>query len=300
MALPNLVIAGAPKCGTSSMFRWIADHPDAEGATVKEARYFIDADSHVFDPSVNFATGGVSGYERFFPATNPRARVRLEATPVYLYQRSAMHALPDLPSRPKILFLLREPGRQILSTYRYFSNNWRYLKAGISFADFLEMVATEDRRLAANELLARAVENVRYVDRLTPWRERLDAGRMRVMLLEDIQADPTAAMTELAEWLGLDAEFYHDYAYPKENQTYRARSQTLQALNVRVRGLAAKTPLYKSLRWLYRGANTAAEPAPMTERDLAALADLSASFAEDNARLAEELALDLSRWSARG
>jgi hypothetical protein len=42
MSLPNLVIAGAPKCGTSSLFYWLADHPQACGSTVKETFYLMD------------------------------------------------------------------------------------------------------------------------------------------------------------------------------------------------------------------------------------------------------------------
>ncbi|MGZ0186475.1 MAG: sulfotransferase domain-containing protein, partial [Alphaproteobacteria bacterium] len=153
MALPNLIIAGAPKCGTSSLFQWIADHPDAEGSLVKETCYFADAESHVFDPTSNFAAAGLAGYERFFPVSKPKARIRLEATPTYIYQNSAFQHLPDIKTRPRFLFVLREPSQQILSTYRYFKNNWTFLKAGDGFADFIEMVNSNDSRLNRNELL---------------------------------------------------------------------------------------------------------------------------------------------------
>lgn len=296
MALPNFIVAGAPKCGTSSLYRWIADHPDAEGAVVKETRYFVDADSHVFDPSSNFATGGAAGYARFFPVSNRHARIRLEATPTYIFQRSALNALPDIQTQPRFLFLLREPSRQILSTYRYFSNNWSYLKADVPFAEFLAMAEAGDPRLAANELLSAAISNARYVESLELWRARVGPDRMRVMLLEDIQADPRGAMAGLAGWLGLDPAFYGDYAFPRENETYRARSQTLQTVNERLRGLVAKTPLYRPLRALYRSVNTAKAPAPLDDRDRAALADLRRGFDADNMRLAASFDLDLARW----
>jgi hypothetical protein len=58
MALPNLIVAGAPKCVTSSLFQWIADHPEAEGARIKETCYFNDLSSHVFvdHPSLSCST----------------------------------------------------------------------------------------------------------------------------------------------------------------------------------------------------------------------------------------------------
>lgn len=296
MALPNLIIAGAPKCGTSSMFQWLADHPDAEGASTKEVRYFVDADSHVFDPSNNFATGGAAGYARFFPVSNPKAKVRLEATPVYIYQKSALQALPDLPTRPRFVFLLREPTRQILSTYRYFSNNWTYLKGGVSFAEYMALLDAGSQKLRGNELLSNAIENVRYAERLTPWRDRVGPRRMRILLLEDVQRDPATAMADLADWLGLDPTFYRDYAFSVENATYRARNGWLQAANVGLRGFVAKTPLYKPLRAAYRRINTSRAPQPLGPADLAALAELRARFVDDNRALEATFGLDLSAW----
>ncbi len=297
MALPNLIIAGAPKCGTSSLFQWIADHPDAEGSIVKETCYFVDAGSHVFDPANNFSSGGQAGYERFFPVSNRKAKIRLEATPTYLYQESALRLLPDLPNRPRFLFVLREPSAQILSTYRYFTNNWTHLKAGVSFADFLEMADRKDPRLAHNELLRLAHANARYIDPLSRWRERVGEARMKVILLEDIQADRNAAMADLAAWLGLDPDFYADYPYPRENETYRVRSRMAQAINQQVRGLVARTPFYQPARALYRRLNTAKAPAPLSASDHAALAALRRAYAADNARLAALFDLDLTSWS---
>ncbi len=296
MPLPNLIIAGAPKCGTSSLFQWIADHPDAEGSLVKETCYFADPESHVFDPATNFSTGGVAGYGRFFPAANPRAKVRLEATPTYIYARTALQHLPEISTRPRFVFLLREPSRQILSTYRYYSNNWTYLKAGVAFADFLEMAERRDPALASNELLQDAIANARYVESLAHWRDRVGPDRMRVVLLEDLQERRAEAMADLAAWLGLDPRFYADYGFPRENETYRVRSHALQAANVRLRGLLARTPLYKPVRALYRRMNTDKAPAPLDDRDRAALSELLQSFADANDRLAREFGLDLAPW----
>jgi hypothetical protein len=61
MALPYLIVAGAPKYGTSSLFLWIADHPEAEGARIKETCYFNDSLSHVFNRERDFALTGLIG-----------------------------------------------------------------------------------------------------------------------------------------------------------------------------------------------------------------------------------------------
>ena len=250
----------------------------------------------MFDPVNNFACDGLAGYERLFPVQNPAAKVRLEATPTYIYQSTALSELPDLETRPKFIFILREPSRQILSTYRYFSNNWDYLKADVPFADFIAMAATEDERLANNELLQHAFRNVRYAERLEPWRARIGVERMRVLLLEDLQARRDETMGEIAQWLDLDPTFYETYDFPRENETYQVRSQMLQSVNIRVRGLLAKTPLYEGLRQAYRKLNTKAAPAMLSDADEMAMQQIKLVCAPQNAKLASRFDLDLTPW----
>lgn len=68
--LPNLFICGVPKAGTSSLHRWLSDHPDAFGALDKEARFFMDPGGHIHRPDFNIANG-LEGYRSQFPI--PRA-----------------------------------------------------------------------------------------------------------------------------------------------------------------------------------------------------------------------------------
>ena len=158
------------------------------------------------------------------------------------------------------------------------------------------MAAAEDSRLANNELLQHAFRNVRYAERLEPWRARVGEARMQVLLLEDLQANRDAVMADLAAWVGLDPTFYKTYDFPRENETYQVRSHALQSLNVRVRGLIAKTPFYEGLRSAYRTLNTTASASPLTEADDAALRQIKLACAPHNAKLASRFEIDLSAW----
>ena len=111
--LPTLIIAGAPRSGTSSVFRWLADHPDVLGATVKETFYFVDPGTHMFDSAKHFLSGGIEGYRQFFPRGEKLPRHVVEATPSYLYSELAIRELPRIPTRPHFIFLLRDPVSQI-------------------------------------------------------------------------------------------------------------------------------------------------------------------------------------------
>src|SRR5258707_7798728 len=59
LLLPNLIIAGAPRCATTSLFRWLAAHPDVVVSHTKETRYLIDQGYPLFNKACNFHSLGL-------------------------------------------------------------------------------------------------------------------------------------------------------------------------------------------------------------------------------------------------
>jgi len=294
--LPTLIIAGAPKSGTSSLFRWLADHPQVLGSTVKETYYFVDPGTHTFDKARHFLSGGLDGYRRFFPAGEAAApRLVVEATPSYLYSALALRELPQIPSRPHFLFLLREPASQIHSTFRYFQSNWNWIPANLSFSDFV--AASGGHQFGGNELVQNALRNVAYVDFLLSWREACGADRLHVFVFEEAFSDKRRFMRRLCGQFGIDPDFYDTYDFPSENQTYAVRSQALQKLNLAVRSWLPQGGLYDAARAVYRRINTRIDkPDDKLSEDVRA--SLTQRYRQANQRLADEFQLDLSAWNA--
>lgn len=295
MRLPDLIIAGAPKSGTSSVFRWLADHPDVVGSTEKETYFFVDPGTHMYDPLHHFTSGGPSGFTAFFPPEAQRAKIVIESTPSYLYQDLALREIPRLPSKPHVVFLLREPVSQIKSLYTYFRENWNWIPADMSFPAFVEASRAGTHDFKGNELARHAVRNGAYVDFLLRWREACGSERVHVFLFDEFVADERGFMRRLAVRFGIDPSFYDDYAFPRENETYAVRLRPLQDFNVFVRKYLPKGRAYEAVRWVYRALNTRkpqAEPAdPSTD------SWLRDYYAEPNARLAAAFGLDLSGWA---
>lgn len=293
--LPNFLIAGAPKAGTSSMYSWIADHPDAFGSTDKETYFFVDPGTHMFRPDFNVANG-IETYRAQFPLPHAaRPRVILEATPSYLYSAAALAHVPGLPSRPRCLFMLREPGEQVYSLYNYFRTNWDWIPPQMSFAAYLDAVRAGSHEFKGNEIARNALDFARYADFLEPWRDRLGAERIMVVTFDALRADQRALTARIAAWLGLDPAFYDSYAFGRENETYAPRNQALQNANVAVRGLLPRGRIYKALRGVYRRLNTRRPEGP-DDAERALIGELSACYAPDNARLARLFDLDLPGW----
>lgn len=292
MSVPILFLAGVPKAGTSSLFSWLADHPQVQGSREKESCFFADPDSHVFCPAFN-AGQGIERLEEAFAPTNVETRLRVEGTPSTIYSRTALAMIPELPEA-RALFVLREPASQIRSLYDYFRDNWDFIPAEMSFPDYLAALSAGGQTFGGNELAADALTCADYLPWLERWRDRLGPARMKVVTFDRLRSDPAGLVTEIATWCEIDPEFYADYAFPVENESYTPCNRALQRLNIAVRGALPKGRLYSAARGLYRKLNT--RP-PERDSDAALMADLRREFAERNARLAEAFGLDLSGWA---
>lgn len=292
--LPNWIIAGVPKAGTTSVFRWLSDHPQAAGASEKETYYFLDAGSHMFRPQSNWRDHGTAGYERLFAGCNPDARVVLESTPGYIYSETALSELPSLPTKPRFIFMLREPSAQIRSLFTYFQQNWNWVPRGMSFAEFIDAVEQASCKFNGNELAAHALDHAWYPSHLRRWRAAVGAERMHVLLFEDLVAESRAVMQRLAALMNIDPAFYDDYAFPQENATYEVRNAAIQDFNIWLRARLPKGRVYNALRSLYRKLNTRA-PAAL-DGDAEVQAQLAERYRPMWAELERDFGLDLARW----
>ena len=292
--LPNWIIAGAPKTATSSLFRWLVDHPEAAGSAEKETYYFVDPGTHMFQESNNFARHGITGYEALFKDCPASAKVVVESTPGYIYSETALRELPHLPTKPKFIFVLREPVAQLQSLFVYFQQNWNWIDRDLSFADFIAALEAGKSDFKGNELAANALGNAWYPDHLRKWQAAVGRERMLVLLFEDLVGDSRAAMRTISRHLGIDPAFYDDYEFPAENVTYEARIGALQDLNIWIRSRLPKGRIYDVLRRLYRAANT--RPASRQSPDVAVVRRLTERFSPMLDELEQDFELDLTAW----
>lgn len=298
--LPDWIIVGAPKAGTSSVFQWLIDHPQVAGPEEKETYYFVDADTHMYRSSQSFLEHGLSGYQTLFAHCDPKARVVLEATPSYMYYETALRELHQLPTRPSFIFILREPVAQLRSLHRYFQQNWHWIPRSMSFSEFVQAAEQGTSSFRGNELASKALSNAYYIEHLRRWREACGPERMHVLLFEDLLEDQKSFMLRLAGTLGIDKAFYETYSFPVENESYSVRSGMVQDLNIRLRSLIPQGRLYYTLRSIYRSINTrpASKSAVVEVRpdDLMIDKQLAYRYMPMLDELEREFSLDVSKW----
>jgi hypothetical protein len=196
--LPNAVIAGVNKAGTTSLFHALASHPDVAPSKVKE--------THFFDPiKYGDPPPPLEAYARFFPQSEA-APVVLEATPGYFYGGAPMAgALGKALPQAKIIIILREPGERAFSWWR-FCRSGLMLDPELPFGEYLrlcaEMTVSPE---SSKELVAwRGLSGGMYSRYLPHWQE-VFGDRLLVMFHDDLLADPVAAVGRVCGHLDIPA-----------------------------------------------------------------------------------------------
>ena len=300
--LPNVVIAGAPKCGTTSLFAWLAAHPEVCGSNVKEPCYLLDSEDPLFKVKSNFRDHGLDGYRSYFDGCRGMgAKVVLEATPVYIYQRTAPEVLAGFDPVPQIVFLFRRPSDRVYSHFTFLRNSHARIDSDLGFGDFVELVSTGDERVPKYGHAKDVIAHSRYVEYLPAWLDRFPASHIHYFLFEELRRDHRGFACAVAERLGIDPSFYDSYAFPRKNRTIRIRNQWVHRAR---RGIGARLPVTtrKRLKAATAGAyalvNVDRSPIRRTSEEEQVLAALDQEFEPYNQRLAEVTGLDLSAWGS--
>jgi len=293
MRLPDVVIAGAPRCGTTALFAWLVAHPQVCGTAAKETRYLMDASSPLL-PARNVHNAGLDGYARLF-AHCPAGLTAVEATPDYLYQQTPVRMLASLRPIPHVVIVLRRPSTRLYSFYQYARNNMALLPREVTFAEYLRRIRDpQDTTLDGLGTLGHQLAYGRYADYLVPWLEAFPPERISVFLFEHLVDDPRRELEALSRRIGVDPAFYATYRFERINPSYEVRSQRLQRFRKAAARVTPGGSLKRGLRSLYervltrRLAESSAEPEQ--------LAELDADYREANRRLAALLNIDLQAW----
>jgi hypothetical protein len=213
-AHPDFLVIGAKRGGTTSLWRYLTEHPDVlpmfPRAEKLKGLYYFDE---------GFTRGDV-WYRSHFPAAWHRARISRrtgrptvvgEATPYYLYHPRAPEWARTVMPDAAILVALRDP---VERAYSHYKERIRNQTEPLSFADAVAAeparIAGETERLAADpSSVSFAHRHQSYVDqgRYAPMLERWFAAygrdRVHIEISEEMSLDPQAGFDRVTDHLGI-------------------------------------------------------------------------------------------------
>jgi sulfotransferase family protein len=202
-ALPDFVVIGAQKGGTTYLYQLLTQHPLIERAASKELHFFND----LFDE-------GVEWYRRCFPRPrlkDGRTTITGEATPSYLSHPHAAKRMAEVIPHARLIALLRNPVDRAYSHYQM------AVRRGFEHLNFEEAIEAEEARLRSEReevledehhvsfnlerfsYLSRGV----YVDQLVRLSEFFDREQMLVLKSEDFFERPQDTFKFVLNFLDL-------------------------------------------------------------------------------------------------
>ena len=227
MTMPNFLVIGAAKGGTTALHRYLAQHSQIFVSRRKELRFFPfeggrpdcrgpgdAADAASFTTTLDEYRAHFVGSEGF-PA-------RGESSPLYLYMPKSAERIRHYLPEAKLIAVLRHPAERAFSQYLMIRRD------GLETLGFAEALAAEDRRVADGwghrwHYRRRGF----YAAQLKRYFDRFRREQLRVYLYEDYVADPAGMMRDVFRFLGVDDSFVPDMSV-RHNESKFPRSRALQ------------------------------------------------------------------------
>ena len=303
MKLPNLIIVGAPKAGSSSLYHWLTAHPEVYGAPAKETFYFIDLDSSLLKQEANYNLQGLDLYESFFPNCPDNAKIILEATPHYIYQQTALEFFANCEEQPHVIFLLRKPSKRLFSSFSFAQNYLASLDSNLTFEQVTDLLLDETGTLVQeldyppdsffyvwlNDQLA----NNCYYNFIAPWAEQFPQEKIHIILFEEMIANPQATLIKLTKSLGIESDFYQNFYFETRTKTIAIKNKLVHKLLLKLAPYLGTSRIRGFLKSLYFRLNASAPKSAQSQ----SLERLDDYFRPYNQQLAKAFNLDLDLWN---
>jgi hypothetical protein len=198
--LPDFLILGAQKAGTTALYAYLRRHPRITGPSWKEISFF---DRHYLR--------GEAWYRGNFPnLLRTRGELVGEASPSYLFHPLAPERAAALVPSARLIALLRNPVDRALSHYHH------EVALGREELSFEDALAAEEERLEGEEERLRAEPGYfssawwnytykgrgRYAEQLERWLERFPREQLLILPSEELLGDPEQTHARVLEFLG--------------------------------------------------------------------------------------------------
>ena len=295
MIMPNFLIIGAAKAGTTSLEYYLDQHPQIHMSLVKEPKFFAlegqKLDFQNPDQGINhFSVTSLEKYRALFQDVSDEIAIG-EASPLYLYSPEAPNRIKHYIPHAKLIAILRNPTERAYSSYMHL------VREGYETLSFEEGLREEKRRIQAKWAhLWHYERGGYYYSQLQRYFDTFDRNQIRVYLYENLNDDSIAVVQDIFRFLGVDDSFAPDLTrmnvsgIPKSRLLYNffARKNLVRTI------LTTLLPMQfrKSISQHIKKWNLTANPSISVETKK----KLIEVYREDVLRLQELIQRDLSKW----
>jgi hypothetical protein len=215
--LPDFIIIGAQRSGSTSLYKYLIQHPGVLPGSMKEVHFF---DAHY--------QKGVSWYRSFFPLAATMQKMADshdgivltgEATPYYLFYPHAPQRIHDTLPKVKLIAILRNP---VERAYSHYQHEVQLGVEQLSFSEAIERekseIPAETKKILEDEMyLSFSHQNYsylsrgRYIEQMELWGQHIPMKDLLVLKSEDLFTKPGRVLQQACDFLGVEYEDSSDF-----------------------------------------------------------------------------------------
>ncbi len=205
---PNLLLIGAPKCGTTSLLLWLRKHPEVYHPWEKyhsgawESRFLISGPLE-FPISPQRPRGTLQLPHEIDMDHYRGQRWIIDKSPQHLYFSRALESVRDLLPEARVIITLRDPYDLMISLYSQIRRSVEY---DTTFESLFNMMQSQD--WVADTRKAETwgfLTYPRYSHFVQSWVDEIGVDRVRVIPLSSIAQNSRGVLQDLSDWLGIDS-----------------------------------------------------------------------------------------------
>ncbi len=276
--VPNFIIAGAEKSGTSSLVFYLMEHEDVYIPVFREL--------HFFDDETSFSKG-VEWYTDCFAARGNQ-KVTGECTPLYMFSEGAAQRISGLFPDMRLIFILRNP------VDRAYSNYWHQVRGGREALTFAEGLEREEERISKGALARRTYAYLNkgfYYRQLRRFADCFPMDKVLVLKFEDLKRSPQKTLNAVYGFLGVAPREAQMRTREIKNRTRVPRSRHVQHV---ARKLFRTSRAFRAVSRI----NLVLGPGNYPPLDRGTRERLTALYREDVRKLETLTGIDFGEWGA--
>ena len=246
MKIPNFLVIGAAKSGTTSLYQYLKQHPQIYMSPRKELKFFaLEGESPNFrgpgdEPHNCNAITDIETYQSYFQGVVNETAIG-EASPRYIYIPKAAERIKYHIPNAKMIAILRNP---VDRAYSSFMHQVRKGRESLSFAQAL---LEEDKRIENNWApLWHYKQMGFYYTQLKRYFDLFESRQIKIYLYEDLETNSTSVVKEIFRFLEVDDTFIPDNTSIIYNKGGVPKNNALHELDNALHELVHRQNLIKS------------------------------------------------------
>lgn len=208
-ALPDFIIIGAQKAGTSSLYNYLGQHPQIAPSYTKEVHYFDGGIS----PSIDTFAKGTKWYASHFPLRrNVSIDTKIfEASPLYLFNPVAAKRMSELLPDVKIIALLRNPTERAISQFFHETRlNREFLSIKAAFETEFSRIqpAIDAKNYKDDDFICHSYQSRGlYKEQLERYSSCFPKEHILLLESESFFSDPRKILKQVFKFVGVDEDY---------------------------------------------------------------------------------------------